>query len=110
VLCDSVFAKTGDLVRFLMQSLDPERYQECCDAWKRLPRNIPIKTYNEGFLSPFVLGVNGYTQRHKDIHDVAGGLAGLCTFGNYTGRLSFELGIGARKANRKQVAHYVCPN
>ncbi|KAK4447927.1 hypothetical protein QBC34DRAFT_381764 [Podospora aff. communis PSN243] len=84
-LCDSVFAKTGDLVRFLMSSLDPEHYRECCEVWKKLPRNIPIKTCDEDFLSLFVLGVNGYTQRHRDTNDVAGGLAGLCTFGGYTG-------------------------
>ena len=44
-----------------------------------------LRTDSEDFLSLFALGVNGYTQRHRDTNDIAGGLAGLCTFGDYKG-------------------------
>lgn len=75
------------MIRFLVKPLDAAYYKDCVDILSnidegaRLPSDDP-----EAFISLFAFGVNGYTQRHKDKNDVAGGLAGLCTFGRYTGK------------------------
>lgn len=87
--CRAALAKATTLIRFLLKSLDPKYYEECVEIVSNIGEE-KITTGPEDFLSLFALGVNGYTQRHKGINDIAGGLAGLCTFGDYEGMLSFE--------------------
>ncbi|KAK8090051.1 hypothetical protein PG997_005012 [Apiospora hydei] len=81
----AIFGTASDLVRFLLQPLDPVHYQECRDLFAALPDSAKTATNEQDFCSLFVLGVNAHTQRHRDTGDVKGGLAGLVTLGNYTG-------------------------
>ncbi|KAI0007275.1 hypothetical protein F4779DRAFT_643313 [Xylariaceae sp. FL0662B] len=83
-LCESVFARVSDGT-YMMQGLEPDYYQECRDIWDQLPEREKLKTGKDDFLSLFVLGVNPYTQRHRDTKDVFGGLTGLLTLGQYRG-------------------------
>ncbi|KAK0622401.1 hypothetical protein B0T14DRAFT_563854 [Immersiella caudata] len=66
--CRAALDKVTGMTRLLLKPLDPEHYKD-----------------PEDFLSLFALRVNGYTQRHRDKNEVSGGLAGFCTFGDYTG-------------------------
>ncbi|KAI0010968.1 hypothetical protein F4779DRAFT_575387, partial [Xylariaceae sp. FL0662B] len=81
----AVLGKTTCLLGFLMRNLDPNHYQDCRDIVENLPDYFRMRTDEEDFISLFVLGVNGYTQRHSDINDIAGGMAGLVTLGDYKG-------------------------
>ncbi|KAI3324321.1 hypothetical protein HD806DRAFT_65333 [Xylariaceae sp. AK1471] len=82
------FGHTSDLVRFLLQSLDPELLQEYVSIWEKAPdyAKLDLKGHGDNFLTLFAVGVNGYTQRHRDAHDVHGGMSGLFTLGRYTGK------------------------
>jgi hypothetical protein len=87
----AVLGTATKLFRFLMKPLDPDFYEEGKQVWRNLPPEQRITTLgnNEGdedFLSLFAFGVNGYTQRHRDIQDISGGLAGLFSFGDYKGK------------------------
>lgn len=74
----------------MMERLDPEHYQECRGIFQKLPESVKISTQDRDFLSLFAVGINPYTQRHRDTNDIEGGLAGLVTLGNYKGiSLSF---------------------
>ncbi|KAI1079809.1 hypothetical protein F5B20DRAFT_153164 [Whalleya microplaca] len=84
-LCSSVFAKASEMIRFLVETLDPEYYRECLDIVSQLPEDERVKFTDQDFVSLFALGVNPYTQRHRDSNDVSGGLAGLITLGSYEG-------------------------
>ncbi|KAK7978630.1 hypothetical protein PG988_006120 [Apiospora saccharicola] len=83
--CKSVLAKASEVIRFLMQSLDPEYYEQCQNIYRQLPKEEAIKTTEDDFLSMFVLGINAHTQRHRDPDDIRGGYAGLFTVGEYQG-------------------------
>ncbi|KAK8078513.1 hypothetical protein PG996_004683 [Apiospora saccharicola] len=83
--CKSVLAKASEVIRFLMQSLDPEYYEQCQNIYRQLPKEEAIKTTEDDFLSMFVLGINAHTQRHRDPSDIRGGYAGLFTVGEYQG-------------------------
>ncbi|KAK8137519.1 hypothetical protein PG984_003012 [Apiospora sp. TS-2023a] len=83
--CESVFGRCSDVIRFLVETLDPEYYAFCREVYNHIPEQSRLKTTENDFLSLFALGINGYTQRHRDTSDLAGGMAGSMTFGDYTG-------------------------
>lgn len=92
----AAMGKATSLIRFLVEPLDPVHYAECKDVFAAIPDNRKLTTGSsssssdkpEDFLSLFGLGINGFTQRHHDPRDVVNGLAGLCTFGQCTGKSS----------------------
>ncbi|RYP80092.1 hypothetical protein DL770_006375 [Monosporascus sp. CRB-9-2] len=98
--CEGVLGKATEAIRFLVQPLDPEYYSECVEILKQLPSDQKIKTDDEDFLSLFAVGVNGYTQRHRDVKDIEGGLAGLLTLGRYIGPRFFIIGTNHESAKR----------
>ncbi|RYP69435.1 hypothetical protein DL771_006087 [Monosporascus sp. 5C6A] len=98
--CEGVLGKATEVIRFLVQPLDPEYYSGCVEILKQLPSDQKIKTDDEDFLSLFAVGVNGYTQRHRDVKDIEGGLAGLLTLGRYTGPRFFIIGTNHESAKR----------
>lgn len=80
------------ITRFLVQPLDPAYYDECVRVFSSLPANARVSTDDEDFISLFALGINGYTQRHRDVKDISGGLAGLFSTGDYKGKHINALG------------------
>jgi hypothetical protein len=62
-------------------------YRECTEVFENIPEHarLPVDTEGEDWLSLFALGINGYTQRHRDVRDIHGGLAGLLSLGSYKG-------------------------
>lgn len=84
-LYSSVFGKAANIIRFMMERLDPGHYQECRSIFKKLPESVKISTGDRDFLSLFAVGINLHTQRHRDTNDMKGGLASLLTLGNYRG-------------------------
>ncbi|KAI8634679.1 hypothetical protein F5Y19DRAFT_485684 [Xylariaceae sp. FL1651] len=80
-----LLSKAANMIRYMARDLDSEYYVECVDILENLPEQEKLKTDEEDFLSLFALGVNAYTQQHRDVGDISGGLAGLITLGNYTG-------------------------
>ncbi|KAK5652931.1 hypothetical protein OQA88_9410 [Cercophora sp. LCS_1] len=92
----AVFGKSSELIRFLVEPLNAGHYKECVEVFDNLPKLQRLSVdEKEDWISLFALGINGYTQRHRDIGDVQGGLAGLLTLGRYTAaNLCFpQLGI-----------------
>ncbi|KAI0125784.1 hypothetical protein BJ170DRAFT_447566 [Xylariales sp. AK1849] len=85
----AVFGKATSIARLLVRNLDPAIYSEGVDIFKNLPEGEKVETDQEDFASLFSLLVNGYTQRHRDISDIRGGLAALITLGSYTGNKTF---------------------
>lgn len=82
----AVLGKTSELIRFLAKPLDEKDYKECVEIFENLPDMSRLSVDSqEDWISLFALGINGYTQRHTDIRDIQGGLAGLFTVGRYTG-------------------------
>lgn len=73
------------ITRFLTKPLDPGYYDECVKVFQNLPKEARVSTDEEDFISLFAFGVNGYTQRHRDVKDISGGLAGLFSTGDYRG-------------------------
>ncbi|KAI5920650.1 hypothetical protein F4810DRAFT_723205 [Camillea tinctor] len=71
--CKAVLGKATQTIRLLVKNLDPEHYEECVKVIQQLPDEERIHTDPEDFLGLFALGVNGYTQRHRDTSDVKGG-------------------------------------
>jgi hypothetical protein len=87
----AVLTKAASMTRFLVKPLNPKYYQDCLDIQANTDDNLKLALDDpEAFITLFALGVNGYTQRHKDRNDVHGGLAGLCTLGRYTGEYSMH--------------------
>ncbi|KAK8025225.1 hypothetical protein PG990_003048 [Apiospora arundinis] len=84
-LCDSLSAKVTEIIRLLVNNLDPNYHELGKKICENVPRDGYIKTTDEDFLSLFVLGINAYTQRHRDPSDVHGGFADLFSIGQYTG-------------------------
>lgn len=82
----AVLGKASELIRFLIASLDPDLYSQYCEVWDNMPDDQRITTNERDFLTLFAVGINGYTQRHRDDHDFFKGMAGLCTFGDYVGK------------------------
>lgn len=74
------------ITRFLTKPLDPEYYEDCVKIFQNLPELARLSTDEEDFISLFAFGVNGYTQRHRDVKDISGGLAGLFSTGDYQGK------------------------
>lgn len=82
----AVLGKTSELIRFLAKPLDDKYCKECVEIFENLPDMSRLSVDSEeDWISLFALGINGYTQRHTDIRDIQGGLAGLFTVGRYTG-------------------------
>ncbi|KAK7980185.1 hypothetical protein PG989_012642 [Apiospora arundinis] len=75
-LCDSVFAKATEIIRLLVKNLDPNYHELGKTIFENIPWGEHIKTTDNDFLSLFVLGINSYTQRHRDPSDVHGGFSG----------------------------------
>lgn len=84
----AVFGKVSVLIRFLIKPLDAAYYQECVDIFNNIPGDAKMPVDDETFVRLFVLGINGYTQRHRDTRDIQEGLAGLFTLGRYKGKSS----------------------
>ncbi|EOO01548.1 hypothetical protein UCRPA7_2941 [Phaeoacremonium minimum UCRPA7] len=82
----AVFGKTSSIIRFLVQPLDEGYYRECLEVFENLPNDARLPVGEENWISLFALGINGYTQRHRDVGDIQGGLAGLFTLGRYKGK------------------------
>jgi len=81
-----VFGSASKIMRFLVKELDESYYRECVEIFENLPPESRLLVdAEEDWISLFALGINGYTQRHSDIGDIQGGLAGLFTLGRYTG-------------------------
>lgn len=84
--CKSVLNKASEVIRLLVKPLDPDYYETCRTICQNLDDDDRIKTTEDEIMSLFVLGINAYTQRHRDTADIRGGLAGLFTLGQYTGK------------------------
>jgi len=79
--------RAATLIRFMVRALVPKHYKEYTEILANIDERVKLKTNDaEPFLSLFAFGVNGHTPRHRYTNDVRGGLAGLCTFGRYTGK------------------------
>lgn len=89
--CTSVLGMAAKMIRFLLEPLDPEHFQECQEIFRGLgdAQKVPHSSREENFLSLFALGINSYTQRHRDTNDIAEGMTGLVTFGSYVGESYF---------------------
>ena len=75
------------LTRLSCTLLDENYYRKCVEIFHNLPDYAKLAVNSEeDWISLFALGINGYTQRHTDIRDIQGGLAGLFTVGRYTGK------------------------
>ncbi|KAK8052933.1 hypothetical protein PG996_012234 [Apiospora saccharicola] len=84
--CPAVLGKATEILRLLVAPLDPDYYDLCRRILQQLlPRHRLVTGDEDDFLSLFAVGVNAYTQRHRDTKDMHGGLAGLLTLGSYTG-------------------------
>lgn len=81
----AVLGKTSSIIRFLAKPLDEDYYRECLEVFENLPDDARLSADAENWISLFALGINGYTQRHRDVGDIQGGLAGLVTLGRYKG-------------------------
>ncbi|RYP67437.1 hypothetical protein DL769_005769 [Monosporascus sp. CRB-8-3] len=80
----AVFGKASEIMGVMVQPPDNDYYKECVEVFENLPEDAKLSVDQlQDWISLFVLGINGYTQRHKDINDFKGGLAGLLTLGNY---------------------------
>lgn len=103
----AVFGKTSALIRFLIQPLDNDYYRECAEIFANLPDSATLKAdeKEEDFISLYALGINGYTQRHKDSNDIVSGLVGLFTLGRYKGKFcppsSNEVALGGQPINNR---------
>ncbi|KAK8018928.1 hypothetical protein PG991_008118 [Apiospora marii] len=88
-ICPAVLGKATEVLRLLVAPLDPAYYDLCRRIFRQLPPRHRLETTadveEDDFLSLFAVGVNAYTQRHRDTKDMHGGLAGLLTLGSYTG-------------------------
>jgi hypothetical protein len=82
----TVLCVASDIIRFMFKPLDPGHYHECREVFDNLSENLRVQTSDDNFLSLFALGINAYTQRHRDMNDITGGLSGLFTLGRYTGK------------------------
>ncbi|KAK9413547.1 putative Prolyl 4-hydroxylase alpha subunit Fe(2+) 2OG dioxygenase domain-containing protein [Seiridium unicorne] len=83
--CTQVLGKVSEIIRFLYEPLDPDMYRECREIYQHLPEDAKIKMTEDDFISLLVVGINGYTQRHRDGGDLKGGFAGLVSLGDYKG-------------------------
>lgn len=75
----------SEVARFLFSSLAPAEYRECCDVFEQIPKQSRMEMSDPGFASLAVLGINSFTQRHKDRTDVEFGFASLVALGQYEG-------------------------
>ncbi|KAH9898988.1 hypothetical protein F4778DRAFT_181082 [Xylariomycetidae sp. FL2044] len=92
---ENVLGLGSEAVRFLLSTMAPDEYRECCEVYKHVPDLQKVKMSEPTFATLAVLGINSYTQRHVDDNDVDFGLPGLLALGNYEGgNLCFpQLGI-----------------
>ncbi|KAK1828768.1 hypothetical protein QBC39DRAFT_374367 [Podospora conica] len=104
----AVLGKTSELIRFLARPLDENYYKECVEIFENLPDISRLSVDDkEDWISLFALGINGYTQRHTDIRDIQGGLAGLFTVGRYTGANLCLPQLGVKVPYVSQTIHRV---
>ncbi|KAK8086019.1 hypothetical protein PG994_000993 [Apiospora phragmitis] len=68
--CKSVLNKVSEVIRLLVEPLDPVFYETCRTVCKALDADDHIKTTDD---------------EHRDTSDIRGGLTGLFTLGQYTG-------------------------
>ncbi|OIW34298.1 hypothetical protein CONLIGDRAFT_688047 [Coniochaeta ligniaria NRRL 30616] len=74
----AALGKAAAMIRFLVKPLDQSYYKDCTDILANTDESVKLLTDDpEPFISLFAFGVNGYTQRHRDKNDVAGG-GSLC--------------------------------
>jgi hypothetical protein len=89
----AVFGKATDLARFILEPLDPDKYEQCREVFNNLPESQRLSTGRDDFLSLFALGINPHTQRYRDTNDVAGGESFLLTLGAYTGKFERSISL-----------------
>lgn len=80
-----VFGSSSEVIRFLLRSVAPKEYEDCLEVFKALPTESKMAVSHPDWATLFVLGINSFTERHKDTTDVKQGFAGLIPFGEYEG-------------------------
>lgn len=82
-----VLGLCSEVCRFLMRTLAPKEYQDCLEAFRGLPKPKRMAVSHPDWATLFVLGINSFTQRHRDENDIKHGLSSLVPMGSYTGKL-----------------------
>ncbi|KAI1076621.1 hypothetical protein F5B20DRAFT_593892 [Whalleya microplaca] len=80
-----VLGLSSEVVRFLLRTVAPKEYEECLEVFRGLPKENRIAVSPPNWATMFVLGINSFTERHKDKTDVKKGFAGLVLLGQYEG-------------------------
>lgn len=79
------FGLCAKLVKFIFHNLARHEYNQCCEAFDALPDDMRMETCKRSWASFIVLGINTFTERHRDRNDVKNGLSGLLPLGDYQG-------------------------
>ncbi|RYP67753.1 hypothetical protein DL771_007086 [Monosporascus sp. 5C6A] len=86
-----VLGLSSEVARFLMRHLAPKEYQDCLEIFRGLPKPKRMAVSRPNWATLFVLGINSFTQRHRDQNDIKNGLVSLIPMG---GDLFFpQLGV-----------------
>ncbi|KAI1077664.1 hypothetical protein F5B20DRAFT_592706 [Whalleya microplaca] len=80
-----VLGISSEVARFLMRHLAPKEYEACIETFNGLPRSDRMAVSRPNWATLIVFGVNSFTQRHCDKHDIKHGFASLIPLGNYSG-------------------------
>ena len=83
-----VLGLSAEISRFLIRHLAPKEYQDCLETFQGLPKSKRMAVSRPNWATLFVLGINSFTQRHRDENDIRNGLSSLVPMGNYTGMTS----------------------
>jgi hypothetical protein len=84
--CRAALGKATVMIWVLVKPLDPVYYDECVEILDGRDSEYRVNTDPRDLFSLFAVGVHGYTQRHRDRNDIAGGFTVLCTLGHYVGK------------------------
>ncbi|RYP41504.1 hypothetical protein DL767_001009 [Monosporascus sp. MG133] len=80
-----VLGLSSEVVRLIFRSIAPKEYEDCMEVFKALPKEKRMSLSQPTFTTLCVLGINSFTERHRDRTDVRYGFAGLVPLGDYTG-------------------------
>lgn len=86
-----VLGLSSEVSRFLIRHLAPKEYRDCVEAFRGLPKSKRMAVSRPNWATLFVLGINSFTQRHRDENDIKNGLSSLIPLGNYAGMISIRL-------------------
>lgn len=75
----------SEVARFLFRHVAPVEYQACLETFAALPEEKRMSVSQPDWATLFVLGINSFTERHKDRTDVKEGFACLLPLGDYEG-------------------------